>query len=39
MLEFDGLHKSFGDNRVLDGVTFAVNPGSMFGFCGSNGAG
>jgi ABC-2 type transport system ATP-binding protein len=39
VLEFDGLHKSFGDNHVLDGVGFAVNPGSMFGFCGSNGAG
>ncbi len=39
MLEFDGLHKSFGDNRVLDGVGFAVAPGSMYGFCGSNGAG
>jgi ABC-2 type transport system ATP-binding protein len=24
---------------VLDGVGFAVAPGSMFGFCGSNGAG
>ena len=39
MLEFDGLHKSFGANRVLDGVSFVVAPGSMFGFCGSNGAG
>ena len=39
MLEFDGLRKSFGTDRVLDGVTFAVAPGSMFGFCGSNGAG
>ena len=39
MLEFDGLQKSFGPNRVLDGVSFAVAPGSMFGFCGSNGAG
>jgi ABC-2 type transport system ATP-binding protein len=39
VLEFDGLHKSFGANRVLDGVSFAVEPGSMFGFCGSNGAG
>ena len=39
MLEFDGLHKSFGGNRVLDGVGFTVAPGSMFGFCGSNGAG
>jgi len=39
VLEFDGLHKSFGENRVLDGVGFTVAPGSMFGFCGSNGAG
>jgi len=39
VLEFDGLHKSFGDNHVLDGVGFAVAPGSMFGFVGSNGAG
>ena len=39
MLEFDGLHKSYGANRVLDGVSFAVAPGSMFGFCGANGAG
>ena len=39
MLEFDGLVKSYGDNRVLDGVAFTVPPGSMFGFCGANGAG
>ncbi len=39
MLEFDGLHKSFGAVRVLEGVGFAVAPGSMFGFCGSNGVG
>jgi len=39
VLEFDGLHKSFGDNRVLDGVGFTVAAGSMFGFVGSNGAG
>jgi ABC-2 type transport system ATP-binding protein len=39
VLEFDGLHKSFGANHVLDGVGFAVRPGSLFGFCGSNGAG
>ncbi|MGY1665292.1 ABC transporter ATP-binding protein [Geodermatophilus sp. SYSU D00696] len=39
MLEFDGLHKSYGDNHVLEGVGFTVAPGSMFGFCGSNGAG
>ena len=24
MLEFEGLQKSFGSNRVLDGVGFAV---------------
>lgn len=39
MLEFDGLHKSFGDVRVLEGVGFTVAPGTMFGFCGANGAG
>jgi ABC-2 type transport system ATP-binding protein len=39
VLEFDGLHKSFGTNHVLDGVGFSVAPGTMFGFCGSNGAG
>jgi ABC-2 type transport system ATP-binding protein len=39
VLEFDRLHKSFGDNHVLDGVGFTVAPGTMFGFCGSNGAG
>jgi ABC-2 type transport system ATP-binding protein len=39
VLEFDGLHKSFGANHVLDGVSFTVAPGTMFGFCGSNGAG
>ncbi len=39
MLEFDGLHKSYGDHHVLEGVGFTVAPGSMFGFCGSNGAG
>jgi ABC-2 type transport system ATP-binding protein len=39
VLEFDGLHKRYGDNRVLEGVGFTVAPGSMYGFCGSNGAG
>jgi ABC-2 type transport system ATP-binding protein len=39
VLEFDGLHKSYGSNHVLDGVGFEVAPGSMFGFCGANGAG
>jgi ABC-2 type transport system ATP-binding protein len=39
VLAFDGLAKSFGPNHVLDGVTFAVRPGEMFGFCGANGSG
>ncbi|RBY75274.1 ABC transporter ATP-binding protein [Geodermatophilus sp. TF02-6] len=39
MLEFDGLYKTYGERRVLDGVSFAVAPSSMFGFCGANGAG
>jgi ABC-2 type transport system ATP-binding protein len=39
VLEFDGLYKAYGDNQVLDGVSFRVAPGQMFGFCGSNGAG
>jgi ABC-2 type transport system ATP-binding protein len=39
VLEFDGLHKTFGAHRVLEGVGFAVPPGAMFGFCGANGAG
>src|SRR3954467_4432832 len=39
VLEFDGLYKAYGSNQVLEGVSFAVPPGSMFGFCGANGAG
>ena len=39
MLEIDGLHKRFGDTVALDGLTFAVRRGEMFGFVGTNGAG
>ena len=39
MLELDGLTRTFGDVRALDGLTFAVPPGRMFGFLGPNGAG
>jgi ABC-2 type transport system ATP-binding protein len=39
VLEFDGLYKAYGSNQVLEGVSFTVAPGQMFGFCGSNGAG
>jgi len=34
-----GLHKTFGDVQALDGLTFAVEPGAVFGFLGPNGAG
>src|SRR6195952_4130673 len=39
VLEFDGLYKAYDSNQVLEGVSFTVAPGQMFGFCGSNGAG
>ncbi|MDQ3733141.1 MAG: ATP-binding cassette domain-containing protein [Actinomycetota bacterium] len=39
MLEFDGLRKAYGKNLVLEDVSFTVEPGQMFGFCGANGAG
>ena len=39
VLEFDGLVKTYGGNRVLQGVGFTVAPGQMYGFCGANGAG
>ncbi|MCX6466270.1 MAG: ATP-binding cassette domain-containing protein [Pseudonocardiales bacterium] len=39
MLEIKGVSKRFGPVRALDDVTFAVQPGEVFGFVGSNGAG
>ena len=39
VLEVKDLHKSFGSKTVLDGLTFSVNEGSIFGFIGRNGAG
>ena len=39
MLRVDGLRKRFGDVQALDGVTFDVRPGEVFGFLGANGAG
>ena len=35
----DGLSKSFGEKKVLDGVGFAVPEGTIFGLLGPNGAG
>jgi ABC-2 type transport system ATP-binding protein len=39
VLELDDLSRSFGDTRALDGLSFSVAPGQMFGFVGPNGAG
>lgn len=39
MLELDGISRSFDGRRVLDGISFSVEPGRLTGFVGSNGAG
>ncbi|MDN5916494.1 MAG: ATP-binding cassette domain-containing protein [Pseudonocardia sp.] len=39
MLAIGGLAKRFGAVQALDGVTFDVRPGELFGFVGGNGAG
>ena len=39
MLEIENVSRSFGKNRVLDGVSFTVGDGRMTGFVGGNGAG
>src|SRR5512143_4009981 len=38
-LVLDNLVKRFGTTLALDGVTFSVEPGEVFGFLGANGAG
>jgi ABC-2 type transport system ATP-binding protein len=39
MLKVTTISRSFGDLRVLDGVSFDVRPGRMTGFLGANGSG
>jgi len=39
VLEVDGLSKSYGSQRALEGTSFDVSAGEIFGFVGSNGAG
>ena len=38
-IQVDGLTKRFGDVLAVDGVTFGVREGEVFGFLGPNGAG
>jgi len=38
-IEADGLVKTFGDNRAVDGVDLRVRTGSVYGVLGPNGAG
>ncbi len=39
MLAVDGVVKSFGALRAVDGVSFSVRPGEIFGIAGPNGSG
>src|ERR1700722_18090929 len=38
-LELDGLRRQYGSVTALDGLTFGVPAGQVFGFLGPNGAG
>ena len=38
-LEIDHVTKRFGSTTALDGLTFDVSRGEVFGFLGANGAG
>ncbi len=39
MVEVNGLKKSYGDKQAVDGVSFSVKKGEIFGILGPNGAG
>ena len=39
IIEVEDLHKHFGDNHAVDGVSFTVEQGSVLGLLGPNGAG
>ena len=39
VLRIEGLVKSFGAHRAVDGLSFSVAPGECFGLLGPNGAG
>jgi ATP-binding cassette ChvD family protein len=39
VIEFDHLNKAFGDNLLIDDLTFKLPPGGIVGIIGPNGAG
>ncbi|WP_371478416.1 ABC transporter ATP-binding protein [Kitasatospora sp. NBC_00315] len=39
IIEVDGLRKSYGGRPVVDGISFTVEEGEIFGILGPNGAG
>lgn len=39
MIRVEKLYKSFGSLRAVDGISFEVSQGELFGFLGPNGAG
>jgi ABC-2 type transport system ATP-binding protein len=38
-IEVSHLTKDFGNQRVVNGISFSIKPGSIFGFLGPNGSG
>jgi len=39
IIEVNNLQRTFGDHKAVDGMTFSVEPGEVFGLLGPNGAG
>ena len=39
MLEIEDIHKTFGEHKVLKGVSFSVEAGQIYGLIGKTGAG
>lgn len=39
VIELDDVHKSFGDRKIIDGLTATIPAGSIVGIVGPNGAG
>ena len=39
VIEVDGLVRHFGDIKAVDGISFEVQRGEVFGLLGHNGAG